>query len=320
MADPVLFLKGDSNKHVVEAAIVAAGLATAEGFSSVEKLVPEVSHEATPEAANDSVESEKEEPQREHKVDVTTAPETEDAHPDIHSNLPNDSVPVPLPVEPEIGPIETELVDERQVETTSATSVPIDEDQLEPSSIETAPNTEKDTEEVQTQADIRDELIPESDVAPHTEAADSEGPLEEKDASTKESQITVQLEPDVDSVPTEEEPSTITQVAAEDLLPKIESEGAAISQAPLETIPIPEEATAPVADVEEQIIAPVDVRSEHVAVVAHGVENEVEAETHGTVAATATNELAAAESPETDQPVLPSNEVFMYFIPWKRVG
>ena len=122
LADPVLFLKGDSNEHVIEAAI-AAGLATADGFSSVEKLVPEVSHEATPEAGNDSVESEialHEEPQREHEVDFTKGPETEDVHPDIHSSLHSDPTPIPLPVEPEIGPIETELVDERQVETTSS--------------------------------------------------------------------------------------------------------------------------------------------------------------------------------------------------------
>jgi hypothetical protein len=75
------------------------------------------------------------------------------------------------------------------------------------------------------------------------------------------------LEPEVDFVaPAEEESSTITQVAAENLSPKIESEGP-ISQTPVETIPIPEDATTSVANVEDQIIAPVDVRSEHAAVI-----------------------------------------------------
>ena len=151
-ADPVIFIKGDSNKHVVEAAIVAAGLATAEGFSSVEKVVPEVSHEVTPEAGNDSVESGtlKLEPQQEREVDDTVAPEAEDAHPDIHSNLPNDPTPVHLSVEPESSLIEMELVAERQDETTSSATterVPIDvEDQRDPSSSETAPDAQKEIE------------------------------------------------------------------------------------------------------------------------------------------------------------------------------
>jgi hypothetical protein len=42
---------------VNEAAIVAVGLATAEVFSSMDEVVPEGIHEATPEAGNDSVES-----------------------------------------------------------------------------------------------------------------------------------------------------------------------------------------------------------------------------------------------------------------------
>ena len=260
---------------MIEAAIVAAGLATAEGFSSMDKAVPEVAHEAAPEAENESVESRGAEPQQEHEVDVS-APETEDTHPDVDSSLRNDPTPVPLPLEPEISLTKTELVAERQVETTSTAStnsVPIDaEVQSDPSISETVPNVQKDIEEVQTQVDdssnIKDEPIPESDAAQHIEVADTviEGPLEEVPASsTKGSQNTVQLEPEVGSVaPAEEEPSATTQ--SEDLLPNIESEGA-ISQLPVETIPIPEDATTPVANVEDQIIAPVDVRSEHGAVV-----------------------------------------------------
>ena len=97
MTDPVLPLKGDSTKHVIEAgaATVAIGLAAAEGFSSLDKAVPEGIHEATPEAGNDSVESVtslNEEPQREREVDVTTVPETEDT--------------------PEVAPITTEAITE----------------------------------------------------------------------------------------------------------------------------------------------------------------------------------------------------------------
>ena len=321
LADLVLPRKDDSIKHLNEAAIVAVGLAAVKGSSGLDKVVPEGIHEGTPEARNDSVESGTTlnlEAQREHEVDVTNAREIEDTQPDDHRN---DATPVPQPLEPGSCLIKTELVDERQVETTSsATSVLVDKkDQLDPSLVETAPNAEKDVEEVQTQVDdtsnIKDEPIPESDVAQHIEAADTEGPLE--DASTKESQITVQLEPDVDSVlPVEEEPSTISQVVAEDLLPKIESEGTT-SQTSFEIIPIPEDSTAPVPDVEEQIIAPVDVRSEHDTVVAHEVETEVEAEveaeTPGTDAATATNDLAASEPPETEQPVVPTTEVFIFY-------
>ena len=328
LADSVLPRKDDSIKRSNEAAIVAVGLAAAEGFTNLDKVVvPEGIHEGTPETGNNAMESGTTptvEAQREHEVVVTAAPETEDAHPDIYSNLPINLTPVFLPAEPENSLIETELVAERQVETTSsATSVPIDvEDQRSPGLIETVPSAEKDTEEVQTQVDdtsnIKDESIPESDVAQHIEAADTvfEGPSEDVPASsTKSSSGIVQLEQEVDFLaPVEEEPSAISQVAAEDLLPKIESKGTT-SRTLVETIPITEDATAPVTDVENQIIAPVDVRSEHIAVVAHGVENEVDAETQGTDAATATNELAAAESPETDQPVLPSTEVFIYFIP-----
>ena len=326
LADPVLPLKDDSINHVKEAAIVAvglAGLAAVDVSSSPDKVVPEVSHEAKPEAGNDSVETGTTlnvEQQQEREVDVTAAPETEDTHTHIDSNLPNDSTPVPLPVESESSLVETDLVAERQVETnSSATSIPINEEhQPDPSLTETAPDAEKETEEVQTQVDdtsnIKDETIPKSDVAQYVETADTEGPLE--DASTKESQITFQLEPEVDSVlPVEEEPSTITQIAAEDILPKTESEGAAISQAPVETIQIPEDTTAPVADVEEQIISPVDVRSEPAAVVAHEEETEVEAESHETDAATATNDLAAAKSTETEQPVVSTTEVFINFLP-----
>ena len=319
LADPDLFLKSDSNQHVVEAAIVAAGLATAEGFTSLEKVVPEVSHEVTPEAGVESGTTLKLEPQQECEVDITTAPETEDTHPNIR----NDLTPVPLPVEPESSLIETELVAERQIETaSSATSVPVVvEDQRDPGLIETAPNAEKNTEEAQIPVDdtskIKDEPILESDVAQHIEAADTEGPLE--DASTKESQITVQLEPDVDSVlPAEEEPLTVTHVAAEDLLPKVEREDTN-SQTPVETIPIPEDTTAPVANVEEQNIAPVDVRSEPAAIVAHEEETEVEAEAHETDAVTATNEFAAEGSLETEQPVVSITEVFIFLFLWKRI-
>jgi hypothetical protein len=260
-----------------DAAIVTVGLAAAEGFSSMDKAVTEGIHEAAPEAGNDSVESGTAlniEPQREHEVDVTTAPETEDTPKDIDSSLRNDPTPVPLPLEPESSLIETESVAERQVETTSTATTdsgPIDaEVRPDPSLGETAPNTQKDIEE-QTQVDdtsnIKDEPIPESDII---EAADTEleGPLEDVVASsTKESQSTLQLEPEVEFVaPAEEESSTIAQVAAENLSPKIESEGP-ISQTPVETIPIPEDATASTGNVEDQVILPVDVRSEHAAVV-----------------------------------------------------
>ena len=324
LTDLVLPRKDDSIKRSNEAAIVAVGLSglvVAEGFSSLDKAVPDVIHETTPKAGNDSVENRTThngEPQQEREVDVITAPETEDAHPDIHLSLCNDSTPVPLPADSESSLIETGLVAERQVETTSATTngVPINvEDQRDPSLLEPASNAEEDTEEVQTQvvdtSNIKDEPIPESDVAQHIEAADTDGPLE--DASTKESQITVQLEPDVDSVlPGEGESSTITQVATEDLLPKVESEDTT-SQTPVESIPVPEDTTAPVADVEEQIIAPVDVGSEHASVVAHEVETEVEAETHETDGTTATNEFAASESPETEKPAVPTTEVFIFY-------
>ena len=259
-------MKGDSTKHANEAAIVAVGLATVEDFSSTDKVVPEVAHEATPEAGNESVESgttfKVEPPQREHEVHVTV-PETESALPDIHSNLRYDATPV---LEPGISLTETELVAEHQVETTSTAitnSVPIDvEVQPDPTSSETAPNTQKDIE-VQTQVDetanIKDVPISDSDTTQHIEATDIESALEDVLASsTKESHNTVQLEPEDDFVaPAEEEPSAITHVAVEDLLPEIESEA----------IPIPEDVTASVANVEDQIIGSVDVRSEHAAVV-----------------------------------------------------
>ena len=263
LADLVLFLKGDSTKHMNEAAIVAVGLAAAESFPSVDKIVPEGIQEATPEAGNDSVESGitfNVDSHRQHEVNVT-APETEGTLPDIDSSLRNDPTPVPLPLEPESNLIKTELVAERQVETnfTATTdNVPIEAKvQPDPSLNETAPNAPKDIE-VQPQDDdtstIKGESIPELDIVQHIEAADAEleDPLEYVPASsTKESQSTVQLETEVDFVaPVEEESSTNTQ--AEDLLPKIESEA----------IPIPEDVTASVINVED-----VDVRSEHAAVV-----------------------------------------------------
>jgi hypothetical protein len=250
---------------VNEAATVAVGLATAAVFSSMDEVVPEGIHEATPEAGNDSVESGTNlviEPQQEHEVDVT-APETEGTLPDIHTSLHNDPTPgpVPLPLEPEISLIKTELVDQCQVETTSTATtirVPVEvEVQPDPNLSETVPDTQKDIE-VQTQVDeTSNKPIPESDVAQHIEAADTESALEDVPGSnTNPSQNTVQLELEVDFVaPAEEEPSAITQVAVED---QIDSEGA--------TIPIPEDVTAPVANVEDQIIAPVDARSEHAVV------------------------------------------------------
>ena len=49
------------------------------------------------------------------------------------------------------------------------------------------------------------------------------------------------------------------------------------------------------------------------------VETEEEAETQGTGAATTTNDLAAAELPETEQSFMPSTEVFNLLFPLKRV-
>ena len=245
-----------------ETVILAVGLAAGEDVSSMDKEVPEDIHEATPEAGNDSVESETtlnniEPSQREHEVDGTL--------PDTHSNLRNDAAPTPLPLEPETRLPETELVAERQVETTSmaTNSIPIDvEVQPDPSSSETAPNTQKDIEvqtEVDHTANITDEPIPESDSTQHIEATDTESALEDvPTSSTKESQSTVQLELEEDFVaPAEEKLSAVNQVAVEDLLPKIENEA----------MPIPEDVTASVADIEDQIIAPVDVGSEQAAVV-----------------------------------------------------
>jgi hypothetical protein len=269
---------------VNEGVIVAVGLATAEDISS---LGPEVTtQEATPEAGKDfemttlNIES-----QREHEeVDVTVPSEAVDTlSPDIHSNLRGAPTPVSLPVEPEISLTETELVDETQVETTSAATtncVSIDvEVQPDPNINQTAPNGQEYIE-AQIQVDdvtsnIKDEPIPESDsdsdtVAQRIEAsADTEGfPLEDVPASsTEQSQNIVQLVPEVDFVaPAEEDPLAITQAAAAEILlaPKFESKDA-IPQTPGETIPIPEDATASVANVEDQIIAPVDVGSEHAA-------------------------------------------------------
>ena len=274
LADPGLSRKGDFTNHMNESVMVAVGLATAEDFSSTDKVVPEVAHEATPEAGNDTMESGTTlniEPQRDYEDDVTIS-ETEDTLPEIHSSLRNDPTPVPLPLEPEISLIKTELVAERQVETTSTATtdnVLIDvEIQPDPSLNETVPNAQQDIE-IQTQVDdasnTKNEPIPKSDIV---EAADTEGPLEDAPvSSTKQSQDTIEMEPEVDFVaPAEEEPSAIIQVAAENDLPKIECEGA-ISQSPGETIPIPEDAIASVANIEDQIIAPVEDRSEHAAAV-----------------------------------------------------
>ena len=262
LTDPVLRLKGDSTKHMVEAAIVGVGLASAVGFSGME--VPEGIHETTLEGGVESVESGtifNVEPPREHVVDVTTAPETEGTHPYIDSSLRNDPTPVPLALEPESSLVKTELVTERQVEATSTAttnSVPIDaEVQPDPISSESAPDAQKDIEEVQTQVDGT------SEIAQHVEAAadtELEGPPEGVSASsTMESQSTVQLEPEV--APAEEELSAITQVATENPLPEVENV-AGISSAPREIVPIREDATDSIAGAEDQI-APVEVRLEH---------------------------------------------------------
>ena len=268
LADQVLPRKADSTRQVNEAVIVALGLVTAEELSSMDKVVPKVAHEAMPEVGNDSVDSGTE-PQRELEVDVTV-PETEDTLSDTYSSLRNDPTPVSLPLEPGASLIKRGLVAERQVETTSTVTTdnaPIDvEIQSDPSFSGTAPNTQEDIEtQVDDSFNILDEPIPKSDIAQHIEVADTDGPLEDapdQSSSTKQSQDTAQTEPEVDFVaPAEEEPSAVTQVAAENLLPKTENESA-ISQTPGETIPIPEDATTSVANVEDQIIAPVNVRSE----------------------------------------------------------
>ena len=221
-----LVLKDDSTKHVIEASIVAVGLATAEGFSSMNKTVQEDPQEATPETGNDSIESGTPldlEPSWEDEVDVTTAPATEGIHPDIDSSLHNDPTPVLLALEPESSLIETELVTEREVETISTETtekVPIDvEVQPGPSLGETALYSQKDIEEKQTQVydatNIKDE--PKSNILQYIESTDTEdeGPIEYVAASsTKEFQSIVQIEPKTGFVTlAEEESSAITQVA-----------------------------------------------------------------------------------------------------------
>ena len=193
-----------------EAAIVAAGLAAAESFSSIDKEVPD---RATPEAGNDSVGSRtipNVEPQPEHEVDVT-APKTENTHPDIDTSLRDDSTLVPLPLELDSSLIKTELVAEIETTPTATTnSVPVDaEVQPDPSLSATAPNA---TEEVESQVD---EPISESNIVQHIDAADAEfeDPLEDVPASnTKESESAVQLKAEVNFVvPAEEESSTIAR-------------------------------------------------------------------------------------------------------------
>ena len=209
MADPVLPLKGDSTKLVIGAAIAAVGLASAEGFSSMDKAVPEGTHEAAPEAGNDSVESGTTldvESQQEHEA---TVPEMEETHPGIDSSLP-DETPVPLALEPESSLIETELVAESQVETTSAAttrSVPID---VDPSLSETSPNAQEDIEEVQAQVDdasnIKDEPVPESNVAVVGE--ETEGQFEIESSPATQAVVGPSSVTDVASTTTE----TITEV------------------------------------------------------------------------------------------------------------
>jgi hypothetical protein len=105
-----------------------------------------------------------------------------------------------------------------------------------------------------------DEVVPEATDA----TANIEDPLESIPASrTKDSQSTTQLEPEVDFVaPPEEEAPAIIQAEAENLLPRTEREDA-ISHSPDETIIIPEDAATSVTNVEERIVEPVDVQSEH---------------------------------------------------------
>ena len=260
-ADQVLHLKSYSTKHLVEAAIVAGGLATMERFSTMDKAVPEDTHEATPEAGNDPVESETTlniEPQQEHQVDAT-APEAEDTHPDMDSSLQNDPTPDLLPLEPDSNLIETELLAESQIGTSSTAatkSVPIDAEVQSDSGLsENAPSAQKDIE-VETQVDdtnIKDVPTSELDDVQHIEVADNELDRLPEEAPAKESQNAVQLESGVDFVaPTEEKSSAIAQ--SEGLLPKIESEA------------IPD-LTASETNVEDHIIAPVDIRSDHAAVV-----------------------------------------------------
>ena len=295
LADLILRLKGDSTKHVNEVAIAAVGLAALEGSLTIDRAVAEDTHEATAEAGNDLVESRTTlniEPQREHEFYVT-APEAEDTHPDMDSSLHNDPTPVPLPLEPERSLIETELAAERQVETTSIAttmSVPIDaEDQPNPSLSKIASNAQKYIgmpTQVDDTSNINGEPIPESEIV---EAADAEieGSREEVPASIMEdSQSAVQLEPEVGFVaPAEEESLTIAQ--AEHLLPKIESEA----------LPIPEDVTSSVTNVEDQIVTPVDVRSEHAAVVDTSTDEPAEVILPDNV----------EESPETLTPLVESH-------------
>lgn len=259
--DLVLTRKGDSTQRVHEAFVETVPLAATEDVSRIDKVIPDVTHGAASEAGNDSLESGTNlnvEPQREHEVNVTVS-DTEDAEIlDIHSN------PTPVPL-PEISLIKAELEAENQVEATSIDVTPIDvKVQPDLSSNEIALNSQKDIE-TQTQVDdtsnIKHEPIPESDITHRIESADIDGPLEDVPASnTKEFQNTTQLEPEVDLIVPE--PSAITQAEAENILPRIESEGA-ISQHHDDTIPVPENVVASVANVEDQIVAPVDVQSEH---------------------------------------------------------
>lgn len=227
-----------------------------EEFSSADKVVPEGTH--APEAGNDSVEHRTTlslEPQSEHDVD-DTVPVAEDTIPDIESILPPS---IPLPLEPEVQLSKTEAEAESQVEGASVPIIQgasIDvEVQPNPSLTGAVSNAQNDIE-VETQIDDTniniDEPTPESDGVNYTEAADIERSLEDPALSTEESQTTAPLEPEVDLVaPAEEAPSVI------DLLPS----EAGVSQGPGETIPIPENGTASVVNIEDQIVAPVDVQS-----------------------------------------------------------
>ena len=252
--------------------VEAVPLATTEDVSSIEVI-----HEATPEAGKDSLETTiiNTEPQQEHEV-------------------------VPDTLEPEISPIKTEVEVENQIkatsmETTDGASINV-EVQPDPSLSETAPQDIEAQTQVDDTSNIKDEPIPESDT--HIEAAgiEIEGPLEVPASSTKESQSTTQLEPEVKLVaPAEEEPSVIAQVEAGNLLSRIESEDV-ISQGPGEAIPT-QAATTSVANVEDQIVAPVDIQLEHSTMVETSSTDELVEVTHLPIVEERPETLAPAVEP-----------------------
>ena len=230
--------KVDHTKHADEAFTETVRPTTTEDFSSVDKVVPEVTHE--PEAGNDLVEPRTTlnlEPQGEHEVDDTVPAAEENTI---------------LDVEPEVQLGKTEVEAESQVEAASVPTIQgasADmEVQPDPSLTEVA-STHNDIE-VETQVDdasnINDELIPELDDAHHIEAAGTKSFLEDSASGTKESQTTAPLAPEIDLVTSAKEaPSIINLLSSE----------VGVSQGPGETIPIPENGTAPVVSIGDQIVA-----------------------------------------------------------------